>query len=167
MRQGCNANISLPFNLKLLLSAHLAFSLIFFYFTQAAHPSKVLCGRHWRKNTKHSNTDLEVDYHGNGQSFETFGSTSLLFANDVVLLASSNYDLHQHWEVCSKVLITSKSASTIVWQKTTDWFLWVGNELLLQVKEVKYLGFLFIGVVKTETCGLVCYTGVAPDCREL
>lgn len=24
--------------------------------------------------TKHPNTDLDVDYHGNGQSFEAFGS---------------------------------------------------------------------------------------------
>ena len=27
-----------------------------------------------KKKTKHPNTDLEVDYHGNGQSFEAFGS---------------------------------------------------------------------------------------------
>ena len=73
---------------------------------------------------------------------------SLLFADDVVLMASSAVDL-QHsldqfvaeCEAAGMRISTSKSEAMVLSRKPVDCLLRVGNECLPQVKELKYLGF--------------------------
>ncbi len=87
-----------------------------------------------------------------GEESVRFGDlriASLLFADDVVLLASSHCDL-QHalgWfaaecEVVGMKVSTSKSEAMVLCRKKLDCSLWVGSELLLQAEEFKYLGVL-------------------------
>ncbi|KAK0143837.1 hypothetical protein N1851_017957 [Merluccius polli] len=45
---------------------------------------------------------------------------------------------------------TSKSEAMVLCRKTVDCSLWVGSELLPQVKEFKYLGILFTSEGKME-----------------
>ena len=74
----------------------------------------------------------------------------LLFADDVVLMASSVCDL-QHsldrfaaeCEAAGMRISTSKSEAMVLSRKQVDCPLRVGNASLPQVKEFKYLGVLF------------------------
>ena len=85
---------------------------------------------------------------------------SLLFADDVVLMAPSALDL-QHsldWfaakcEAAGMRISTSKSEAMILSRKPVDCLLRVGNESLPQVKEFKYLRVLFTseGMMGRET----------------
>jgi len=88
-----------------------------------------------------------------GEGSVRFGDlriASLLFADDVVLLATSDHDL-QHAlgrfaAECKAVgmrVSTSKSVAMVLCRKTVESSLRVGSELLPQVKEFKYLGVLF------------------------
>ena len=75
---------------------------------------------------------------------------SLLFADDVVLMATSACDL-QHsldWfaaecEAAGMRISTSKSEAMVLSRKPMDCLLQVWNEFLPEVKEFKYLGILF------------------------
>ncbi|TWW77246.1 hypothetical protein D4764_12G0006360 [Takifugu flavidus] len=76
--------------------------------------------------------------------------SSLLFADDVVLLAPSNRDLQQmlgrfttECEAAGMRISTSKSESMVLARKKVECLLWVGEEVLPQVEEFKYLGILF------------------------
>ena len=85
-----------------------------------------------------------------GLQFGVLRISSLLFAYDVVLLASSVCDL-QHsldrfaaeCEAAGMRISTSKSEAMVLSRKPMDCLLRVGNESLPQVKEFKYLGVLF------------------------
>ena len=85
-----------------------------------------------------------------GLQFGVLRISSLLFADDVVLLASSVCDL-QHsldrfaaeCEAAGMRISTSKSEAMVLSRKPMDCLLRVGNESLPQVKEFKYLGVLF------------------------
>uniref|UniRef100_A0A3Q3JAD5 Reverse transcriptase domain-containing protein n=1 Tax=Monopterus albus TaxID=43700 RepID=A0A3Q3JAD5_MONAL len=76
--------------------------------------------------------------------------SSLLFADDVVLLAPSNQDL-QHalgrfaaeCEAAGMRISTSKSEAMVLSRKRVACSLQVGGEFLPQVEEFKYLGVLF------------------------
>ena len=75
---------------------------------------------------------------------------SLLFADDVVLLASSDRDLQlsldrftTECEAAGMRISTSKSESMVLNRKRVEWTLRVGDEILPQVEEFKYLGVLF------------------------
>jgi len=82
---------------------------------------------------------------------------SLLFADDVVLLATSDFDL-QHslgrfaaeCEAVGMRVSTSKSEAMVLCQKMVEFSLRVGSELLPQAKEFKYLGVLFTSEGKIE-----------------
>jgi len=82
---------------------------------------------------------------------------SLLFADDVVLLATSERDL-QHalgrfaaeCEAVGMRVSTSKSEAMVLCRKMVVCSLRVGNELLPQGKEFKYLGVLFTSEGKME-----------------
>ncbi|KAK9539560.1 hypothetical protein VZT92_004659 [Zoarces viviparus] len=82
-----------------------------------------------------------------GEENVTFGIASLLFADDVVLLASSDRDL-QHslerfaaeCEAAGMRVSTSKSEAMVLCRKPVDCSLQVGTECLPQAKEFKYLG---------------------------
>ena len=82
---------------------------------------------------------------------------SLLFADDVVLLATSDRDL-QHalgrfaaeCEAVGMRVSTSKSEAMVLCRKTVECSLRVGSELLPQAKEFKYLGVLFTSEGKME-----------------
>uniref|UniRef100_A0A671TEK4 Reverse transcriptase domain-containing protein n=1 Tax=Sparus aurata TaxID=8175 RepID=A0A671TEK4_SPAAU len=89
-----------------------------------------------------------------------FGShwiSSLLFADDVVLLAPSSQDL-QHvlgrfaaeCEVAGMRISTSKSEAMVLDQKKVACSLQVGGEFLPQVEEFKYLGVLFTSEGRME-----------------
>ena len=76
---------------------------------------------------------------------------SLLFADDVVLMASSAVDLQhsldQFAAVCEAAgmsISTSKSNAMVLSRKPVDCLLRVGNECLPQVKELKCLRVLFM-----------------------
>ncbi|MDG2555420.1 reverse transcriptase domain-containing protein [Vibrio parahaemolyticus] len=82
---------------------------------------------------------------------------SPLFADDVVLLASSHCDLQHALECfaaeCEAVgmrVSTSKSEVMILCWKVVYCLLWVGRELLPQVREFKYLGVLFTSEGRME-----------------
>ena len=75
---------------------------------------------------------------------------SLLFADDVVLMASSAVDLQRsldrltaECEAAGMRISTSKSEAMVLSRKPVDCLLRVGNESLPQVKEFKYLRVLF------------------------
>ncbi|XP_066513109.1 uncharacterized protein [Hoplias malabaricus] len=84
----------------------------------------------------------------------------LVFADDVVFLASSSRDLQllldQFAAECEAVgmrISTSKSESMVLSRKRVECSLQVGSETLPQVEEFKYLGVLF-----TTVCGVSAYT---------
>ena len=95
-----------------------------------------------------------------GEESVRFGDlriASLLFADDVVLLATSDRDL-QHalgrfaaeCEAVGMRVSTSKSEAMVLCRKTVECSLRVGSELLPQAKEFKYLGVLFTSEGKME-----------------
>ncbi|KAK3507789.1 hypothetical protein QTP70_000372 [Hemibagrus guttatus] len=73
--------------------------------------------------------------------------SSLIFADDVVLLASSGLDLQGRFaaecEAAGMRVSTSKSEAMVLNQKKVACTLQVGEEVLPQVEEFKYLGVLF------------------------
>ncbi|KAI3374830.1 hypothetical protein L3Q82_021372 [Scortum barcoo] len=83
--------------------------------------------------------------------------SSLLFADDVVLMASSGQDL-QHvlerfaaeCEAAGMRISTSKSEAMVLDRKRVACPLQVGGEVLPQVEEFKYLGVLFTSEGKIE-----------------
>ncbi|KAK3512562.1 hypothetical protein QTP70_017239, partial [Hemibagrus guttatus] len=85
-----------------------------------------------------------------GVRFGDHRISSLIFADDVVLLASSGLDL-QHalgrfaaeCEVAGMRVSTSKSEAMVLDRKKVVCTLQVGGEVLPQVEEFKYLGILF------------------------
>ncbi|KAK3508670.1 hypothetical protein QTP70_003319 [Hemibagrus guttatus] len=85
-----------------------------------------------------------------GVRFGDHGISSLIFADDVVLLAPSSLEL-QHalgrfaaeCEVAGMRVSTSKSEAMVLDRKKVACTLQVGGEVLPQVKEFKYLGVLF------------------------
>ncbi|KAI3375312.1 hypothetical protein L3Q82_021806 [Scortum barcoo] len=88
-----------------------------------------------------------------GLEFGNHRISSLLFADDVVLLASSSQDL-QHvleaglqpkCEAAGMRISTSKSEAMVLDRKRVACPLRVGGEVLPQVEEFKYLGVLFTG----------------------
>ena len=81
----------------------------------------------------------------------------LLFADDVVLLASSDRDLQlsldQFAAECKAAgmrISTSKSESMVLNRKRVECTLRVGDEILPQVEEFKYLGVLFTSEGRLE-----------------
>ncbi|TWW69272.1 hypothetical protein D4764_18G0000780 [Takifugu flavidus] len=83
--------------------------------------------------------------------------SSLLFADDVVLLAPSNRDLQQmlgrfatECEVAGMRISTSTSESMVLARKKVECLLQVGEEVLPQVEEFKYLGILFTSEGRME-----------------
>ncbi|XP_077441792.1 uncharacterized protein LOC144063805 [Vanacampus margaritifer] len=77
--------------------------------------------------------------------------------NDVVLLASSSRDLQLSLELfaaeCEAVemkISTSKSQTMVLSQKSVECPLRVGDEILPQVEEFKYLGVLFTSEARLE-----------------
>ncbi|TKS64956.1 LINE-1 reverse transcriptase -like protein [Collichthys lucidus] len=75
---------------------------------------------------------------------------SLLFADDLVLLASSERDLQlsleqfaAECEAAGMRISTSKSETMVLSRKRVECSLRVGDEILPQVEEFKYLGVLF------------------------
>ena len=82
---------------------------------------------------------------------------SLLFADDVVLLATSDRDLLHalgrfaaECEAFGMRVSTSKSEAMVLCRKTVECSLRVRSELLPQAKEFKYLGVLFMSEGKME-----------------
>ncbi|KAI3370682.1 hypothetical protein L3Q82_007091 [Scortum barcoo] len=96
---------------------------------------------------------------GGSPGLGTTGISSLLFADDVVLLASSSQDL-QHvlelerfaaeCEAAGMRISTSKSEAMVLDRKRVACPLQVGGEVLPQVEEFKYLGVLFTSEGKME-----------------
>ncbi|KAI3355939.1 hypothetical protein L3Q82_004486 [Scortum barcoo] len=92
-----------------------------------------------------------------GVRFGNHRISSLLFADDVVLLASSSQDL-QHvlerfaaeCEAAGMRISTSKSEAMVLDRKRVACPLRVGGEVLPQVEEFKYLGVLFTSEGKME-----------------
>ena len=85
-----------------------------------------------------------------GVQFGDLRIRSLLFADDVVLLASSGRDLQlslerfaAECEAAGMRISTSKSETMVLSWKRVECPLRVGNEILPQVEEFKYLGVLF------------------------
>uniref|UniRef100_A0A8C6LRX0 Reverse transcriptase domain-containing protein n=1 Tax=Nothobranchius furzeri TaxID=105023 RepID=A0A8C6LRX0_NOTFU len=82
---------------------------------------------------------------------------SLLFADDVVLLASSERDLQlslerfaAECEAAGMRISSSKSETMVLIQKRVECLLRVRDEVLPQVEEFKYLGVLFMSEGKLE-----------------
>ncbi|TKS65465.1 putative 149 kDa protein ORF 2 [Collichthys lucidus] len=82
---------------------------------------------------------------------------SLLFADDLVLLASSERDLQlsleqfaAECEAAGMRISTSKSETMVLSRKRVECSLRVGDEILPQVEEFKYLGVLFTGEGRME-----------------
>ena len=87
---------------------------------------------------------------GEGLQFGGLRIASLLFADDVVLMAPSPCDLHHSLDrfateckAAGMRISTSKSEAMVLSRKPMDCLLRVGNEFLPQVKEFQYLGILF------------------------
>ncbi|KAI3375173.1 hypothetical protein L3Q82_021083 [Scortum barcoo] len=118
-----------------------------------------------------------------GRRESRFGNhriSSLLFADDVVLLASSSQDL-QHvlerfaaaeCEAAGMRISTSKSEAMVLDRKRVACPLQVGGEVLPQVEEFKYLGVLFTSEGKMEReidradwCSVRSYAVGVPDRR--
>uniref|UniRef100_A0A8C9SX65 ribonuclease H n=1 Tax=Scleropages formosus TaxID=113540 RepID=A0A8C9SX65_SCLFO len=101
-----------------------------------------------------------ISRRGQGTEGVCFGGrriSSLLFADDVVLLASSNQDLQRalerfaaECEAAGMRISTSKSEAMVLSRKKVDCSLRVRGELLPQVEEFKYLGVLFTSEGKME-----------------
>ncbi|KAI3376600.1 hypothetical protein L3Q82_017038 [Scortum barcoo] len=92
-----------------------------------------------------------------GVRFGNHRISSLLFADDVVLLASSSQDLQRvlerfaaECEAAGMRINTSKSEAMVLDRKRVACPLRVGGEVLPQVEEFKYLGVLFTGEGKME-----------------
>uniref|UniRef100_A0A8C6P9E0 Reverse transcriptase domain-containing protein n=1 Tax=Nothobranchius furzeri TaxID=105023 RepID=A0A8C6P9E0_NOTFU len=92
---------------------------------------------------------------------------SLLFADDVVLLASSECDLQlsleqfaAECEAAGMRISSSKSETMVLIQKRIKCLLRVRDEVLPQVEEFKYLGFLFTSEGKLQ-CEIDRWTGAA------
>ncbi|KAK0156391.1 putative uncharacterized transposon-derived protein F52C9.6 [Merluccius polli] len=82
---------------------------------------------------------------------------SLLFADDVVLLASSDRDLQlsldrfaAECKAAGMRISTSKSESMVLNRKRVECTLRVGDEILPQVEEFKYLGVMFTSEGRME-----------------
>ncbi|TKS65493.1 LINE-1 reverse transcriptase -like protein [Collichthys lucidus] len=82
---------------------------------------------------------------------------SLLFADDLVLLASSERDLQlsleqfaAECEAAGMRISTSKSEAMVLSRKRVECSLRVGDEILPQVEEFKYLGVLFTSEGRME-----------------
>jgi len=76
---------------------------------------------------------------------------SLLFADDVVLLATSDRDLqHALGQFAAECEAVRMRVSTSISRKMVECSLRVVSELLLQAKEFKYLGLLFVSEGKME-----------------
>ncbi|KAK0132743.1 putative uncharacterized transposon-derived protein F52C9.6 [Merluccius polli] len=94
-----------------------------------------------------------ISRHSQGVEGVRFGDLrigSLLFADDVVLMASSDRDLQlsldrfaAECEAVGMRISTSKSESMVLNRKRVECTLRVGDEILPQVEEFKYLGVLF------------------------
>ncbi|KAI3354761.1 hypothetical protein L3Q82_004590 [Scortum barcoo] len=85
-----------------------------------------------------------------GVRFGNHRISSLLFADDVVLMASSSQDLQRvlerfaaECEAAGMRISTSKSEAMVLDRKRVACPLRVGGEVLPQVEEFKYLGVLF------------------------
>ena len=85
-----------------------------------------------------------------GFRFGDIGIKSLLFADDVVLLAPSSQELQLSLgqfaaacEAAGMTISTSKSEAMVLDRKRVECPLQVGEEVLPQVEEFKYLGVLF------------------------
>ncbi|KAI3376987.1 hypothetical protein L3Q82_000034 [Scortum barcoo] len=92
-----------------------------------------------------------------GVRFGNHRISSLLFADDVVLLASSSQDLQRvlerfaaECEAAGMRISTSKSEAMVLDRKRVACPLRVGGEILPQVEEFKYLGVLFTSEGKME-----------------
>ncbi|KAI3363985.1 hypothetical protein L3Q82_001586 [Scortum barcoo] len=114
-----------------------------------------------------------------GVRFGNHRISSLLFADDVVLMASSGQDL-QHvlerfaaeCEAAGMRISTSKSEAMVLDRKRVACPLRVGGEVLPQVEEFKYLGVLFTSEGKMEReidrrigAASCSYAVGVPDCR--
>ena len=101
-----------------------------------------------------------ISRHSQGVEGVRFGDLrirSLLFADDVVLLASSDRDLQlsldqfaAECEAAGMRISTSKSESMVLNRKRVECTLRVGDEILPQVEEFKYLGVLFTSEGRME-----------------
>ncbi|KAL7836057.1 hypothetical protein SRHO_G00284040 [Serrasalmus rhombeus] len=85
-----------------------------------------------------------------GVRFGDLRVTSLLFAEDVVLLGTSGRELQlsldrfaAECDAAGMRISTSKSEAMVLTRERVESPLWVGDELLPQVEEFKYLGVLF------------------------
>ena len=92
-----------------------------------------------------------------GFRFDDLRITPLLFADDVVLLASSSRDLQlsldrfaAECEAAGMRISTSKSESMVLSRKRVECPLRVRDEILPQVEEFKYLGVLFTSEGRME-----------------
>ena len=92
-----------------------------------------------------------------GVQFGDLRIGSLLFADDVVLLASSDRDLQlsldrfaAECKAAGMRISTSKSESMVLNRKRVECTLRVGDEILPQVEEFKYLGVLFTSKGRLE-----------------
>ncbi|KAK0134946.1 LINE-1 reverse transcriptase [Merluccius polli] len=101
-----------------------------------------------------------ISRHSQGVEGVRFGDLrigSLLFADDVVLMASSDRDLQlsldrfaAECEAAGMRISTSKSESLVLNRKRVECTLRVGDEILPQVEEFKYLGVLFTSEGRME-----------------
>ncbi|KAI3366000.1 hypothetical protein L3Q82_009827 [Scortum barcoo] len=124
---------------------------------------------------------LGVSQGPEGVRFGNHRISSLLFADDVVLLASSSQDL-QHvlerfaaeCEAAGMRISTSKSEAMVLDRKRVVCPLRVSGEVLPQVEEFKYLGVLFTSEGKMEReidrltadwCSVRSYAVGVPDRR--
>jgi len=100
--------------------------------------------------------------------FGNLAIASLLFADDVVLLVSSDHELWHSLQRfaadCKAAGMRVKSEAMVLCRKPVDCSLQVGTECLLQAKEFKYIGVLFTSEGKmVDRCGCSSKTGAAPD----
>ncbi|TWW65115.1 R2 Retrovirus-related Pol polyprotein from type I retrotransposable element [Takifugu flavidus] len=101
---------------------------------------------------------VKLKNHGvEGIRFGDLRIGSLLFADDVVLLASSARDLQLSLdrfaaacEAAGMKISTSKSEAMVLDRKKVECLLRVKEEILLQVEEFKYLGVLFTSEGRME-----------------
>ena len=97
-----------------------------------------------------------ISRHSQGVEGVRFGDLRiglLLFVDDVVLLASSDCDLQLSLDRCEAAgmrISTSKSKSMVLNRKRVECTLRVGDEILPQVEEFKFLGVLFTSEGRME-----------------
>ena len=96
---------------------------------------------------------------GEGSQYSGLRILSLLFADDVVLIESTACDLQHSLdrlaaesEAAGMRISIAKSEAMALSRKPVDCLLWMGNESLAQVTELKYLWVLFEieGMMKRE-----------------